>query len=87
MKYPKFTGAEPCAQVGTELFFTQEDSINYRDLDTVKRLCGSCEMREPCLEYALHVNVVGIWGGTTDVQRRRIRRERKIVPTSVVKAS
>lgn len=87
MKYPKFTGSEPCAQVGTDLFFTQEDAINYHNLDMVKALCGSCSMREPCLEYALHVNVVGIWGGTTDVQRRRIRRERNIIPTPIVKVS
>lgn len=87
MKYPAFTGAEPCAQVGADLFFTQDDSINYRDLDKVKGLCASCEMREPCLEYALHVNVVGVWGGTTDVQRKRIRKQRNIIPTPVMKVS
>lgn len=87
MKYPTFTGAEPCAQVGTDLFFTQDDSINYRDLDRVKRLCASCEMQEPCLEYALHVNVVGVWGGTTDVQRKQIRKQRNIIPTPVMKVS
>lgn len=87
MKYPSFTGSEPCAQVGTDLFFTKEDAINYHDLDRVKALCASCVMREPCLEYALHVNVVGVWGGTTDGQRKRIRRQRNIVPTPVMKAS
>lgn len=87
MKYPAFTGVEPCAQVGTDLFFTQDDSINYRDLDKVKRLCASCEMQEPCLEYALHVSVVGVWGGTTDVQRKQIRKQRNIIPTPVMKVS
>lgn len=87
MKYPAFTGAEPCAQVGTDLFFTPEDAVNYRHLDTVKAVCASCVMREPCLGYALHVNVVGVWGGTTDGQRKQIRRHRNITPIPVMQAS
>jgi hypothetical protein len=87
MKYPSFTGAEPCAQVGTDLFFTPDNSIVYRDIREVKALCDVCPMQDPCLEYALHVNVVGIWGGTTEHQRRLIRRERNIIPTPITKAS
>ena len=73
MKYPSFTGQEPCAQIGTDLFFPPDNSIVYRDLKMVRSICGSCDMREPCLEYALRVNVVGIWGGTTESQRKQIR--------------
>jgi len=87
MRYPQFTGSEPCAQVGSELFFTPEHSYLYRDLNTVKALCDSCPMQEPCLEYALHVKVVGIWGGTTEAQRDKIRRQRNITARPVVKAS
>lgn len=87
MKYPKFTGAEPCAQVGTDLFFTPDNSVVYRDVRHVRALCADCPMREPCLEYALHVNVVGIWAGTTEHERKQIRRKRNIVPQSILKAS
>lgn len=87
MKYPDFTGAEPCTQVGGDAFFTAEDAINYHNLDKVKALCASCAMRGPCLEYALHVNVVGVWGGTTDGQRRRMRQQLNISPTPVMKVS
>lgn len=87
MKYPKFTGDEPCAQVGTDLFFPPDNSIVYRDLKIVRSLCGSCVMQGPCLEYALHVNVSGVWGGTTEQQRKAIRRERNIIPLPITKAS
>jgi hypothetical protein len=87
LKYPRFTGAEPCAQVGTDLFFTPDNSIVYRDIREVKALCDACPMQGPCLEYALHVNVVGIWGGTTESQRRMIRRERNIIAEPITKAS
>lgn len=87
MKYPRFTGEEPCAQVGVEHFFTPEGSSNYTDLATVKAICADCPSKEPCLEYALHVNVIGVWGGTTEPQRRSIRKERGIIPLHVLAAS
>jgi WhiB family redox-sensing transcriptional regulator len=87
LKYPSFTGSEPCAQVGADLFFTPDNSVVYRDVRQVKALCEQCPMQEPCLEYALHVNVVGIWGGTTEQQRKAIRRQRNIIATPITKAS
>jgi WhiB family redox-sensing transcriptional regulator len=87
MKYPQFTGSEPCTQVGADLFFTPDTSIVYRDIRKVKAVCEECPMREPCLDYALHVNVVGIWGGTTEKQRIIMRRKRRIVATPITQAS
>jgi WhiB family redox-sensing transcriptional regulator len=78
---PKYTGQEPCAQIGPDLFFTKDDMrASYSHLDKVLRLCDSCQMQSECLEYALRVNVQGIWGGTTEGMRRQIRRSRNIVP-------
>lgn len=40
-----------------------------------KRFCARCPVREDCLAYALdHPDLDGIWGGTSDRERRRIRR-------------
>jgi WhiB family redox-sensing transcriptional regulator len=40
--------------------------------------CLRCPVRVTCLKYALDdPKVVGIWGGTTTMQRRTMRRGRK----------
>ena len=39
-------------------------------------ICNSCPVKEPCLEHALFFNEVGIWGGTSNRQRRAIKKER-----------
>ena len=42
-------------------------------------VCNTCPVKQPCLEAALSIEVsadIGIWGGTTPAERRRLRRER-----------
>lgn len=41
-----------------------------------KRACGTCPIRTSCLAYALRHHEVGTWGGTTEYQRRLLRRPR-----------
>jgi WhiB family redox-sensing transcriptional regulator len=44
--------------------------------ETAKGLCLGCTVRELCLLYALETNqVTGVWGGTTEEERRSIRRK------------
>ena len=41
-----------------------------------KRVCRSCEVRAECLEFALENDErFGIWGGLSERERRRIKRE------------
>lgn len=42
-----------------------------------RALCAQCPVRTPCLDYALFVKEpYGIWGGLTEVERRRLVRDR-----------
>ena len=42
-----------------------------------RALCAGCPVRTPCLEYALDVREPhGIWGGLTQLERRRLTRRR-----------
>ncbi len=44
---------------------------------TAQKLCAACDVREPCLEYALDNAIeFGVWGGLTERQRRSLRRRR-----------
>ena len=39
--------------------------------------CTLCPVQRPCLAFALEHHEVGIWGGTSDLERKRLRRKQK----------
>ena len=42
-------------------------------------ICATCPVVAPCLEYALtHRLEHGVWGGTSERERRRILRRRRL---------
>ncbi len=44
----------------------------------VAKVCGHCVVRNECLEYALENKEYGVWGGTTERQRRDINKDRRV---------
>jgi len=61
-----------CAQTDPEAFFPEKGGST-RD---AKRICDGCEVRSECLEYALaNDERFGIWGGLSERERRKLRRE------------
>ena len=41
-----------------------------------KKVCRACEVRTECLEYALqHDERFGIWGGLSERERRKLKRQ------------
>ena len=68
---PEWTTDALCAQVDPALFYPEAGEPN-RD---AKRICAGCEVRPECLAYALaHRERHGVWGGTTERERRWLRR-------------
>ncbi len=60
-----------CAQTDPEAFFPEKGGST-RD---AKKICGSCEVRSECLEYALENDErFGIWGGLSERERRKLRK-------------
>lgn len=46
-------------------------------IERAKSVCGECPVRCECLEFALETNQdAGIWGGTSEDERRLLRRQR-----------
>ena len=65
-----------CRGVDPDLFFPQRGEMTGREHEAV-RVCRGCMVRIDCLEYALDNTIMyGIWGGLSERQRRRIRRQR-----------
>ena len=61
-----------CAQTDPEAFFPEKGGSTRE----AKRVCRSCDVRAECLEYALeHDERFGIWGGMSERERRRLKRE------------
>ena len=59
-----------CAQIDPEMFFPEKGGST-RD---PKRVCAACEVRDPCLQYALdHDERFGVWGGYSERERRRLK--------------
>lgn len=79
MKPPQFDGSQPCASTDPEAWFPEPRSFTEANQLAVK-LCGTCEFRQPCLDYALsQPRISGIWGGTTHNDRVALRREERAV--------
>ena len=53
-------------------FPTRGESIR-----VARAFCSGCAVRAECLEYTLaHDRTVGVWGGLTERERKRVRRAR-----------
>ena len=48
-------------------------------VEVARRICASCPVQAPCLEYALthHIDH-GVWGGASERERRRILKRRRM---------
>ena len=64
-----------CLGVDPDLFFPERGASTRE----AKSVCRGCEVRVECLEYALqHGEKFGIWGGLSERERRRVRRQRAL---------
>ncbi|WP_122820061.1 WhiB family transcriptional regulator [Varibaculum vaginae] len=60
-----------CAQTDPEAFFPEKGGSTRE----AKAVCELCEVRDECLSYALENDErFGIWGGLSERERRRLRR-------------
>lgn len=48
------------------------------DTDMAKKICNECPVMVECLNYALHHESYGIWGGLTERERQTMRRIRSV---------
>jgi hypothetical protein len=88
-------GTPPCAESFPDAFFSEEQSVTvmnhkgkpvlktwskYEYEKEAKAICAECPYKIACLEYAIKYNELGIWGGTTENQRKNMRTARNLEP-------
>ncbi len=63
-----------CRGLEPSIFFPDDED----EAIDAKAVCGDCNVRVACLEHALTIREkVGVWGGATERERRRIIRQRR----------
>ena len=73
-----------CLGVDPDLFFPERGASTRE----AKEVCRGCVVREECLEFALaNGEKFGIWGGMSERERRRIRRQRALARQAASTAS
>jgi WhiB family transcriptional regulator, redox-sensing transcriptional regulator len=68
-----------CRSSDPDLFFpVGTTGPALEQIAAAKAVCTGCEVRQRCLEFALTTNQdSGVWGGTSEEERRHIRRARR----------
>ncbi len=63
-----------CSDLSSDSFFLAGEDLE--GMRRAQKICATCPVKVECLEFALGTNqTLGIWGGTTPNERRRLRRE------------
>jgi WhiB family transcriptional regulator, redox-sensing transcriptional regulator len=64
-----------CMTADADLFFPLSPSgAAIKQVARAKAICACCPIRRACLDYALSAGPIhGVWGGTTESERRRLR--------------
>lgn len=64
-----------CRGADPDLFFPERGASTR----TAKSICRECAVQDQCLEFAIvSSEKFGIWGGMSERERRKIRKERQI---------
>jgi WhiB family redox-sensing transcriptional regulator len=70
-----------CAHREPSLFFPS-DGVG---VEVARKVCGDCPVKGQCLEYAIDNRIDhGVWGGTSERERRRIIRSRSELAKQLV---
>jgi WhiB family redox-sensing transcriptional regulator len=78
MKFPDLTRGL-CREIGIEFFFPEEGGSGTDIYTYSRKICGKCVVKNECLEWAIRHEAYGMWGGTTPMERKKIRRNRNII--------
>lgn len=65
-----------CRDVDPEIFFpVGTTGPALAQIQAAQSICGTCNVQRECLDWALETGQdAGIWGGTTEEERREMRR-------------
>jgi len=70
---PSWTEDANCKGADADIFFPERGASTRK----AKAICRACNVQLECLEFAIeNSEKFGIWGGLSERERRRIKRQR-----------
>jgi WhiB family redox-sensing transcriptional regulator len=78
LEYPDFfnDGDPICASTDPDIFFPDYRlSDRSKEVKDAKAVCTDCPYKLQCLAWALKYEDIGIWGGTTERERRLMKQK------------
>ena len=67
-----------CRGMSIHLFFGEDNEQTRAAREKrAKAVCRTCPVIDTCLQVAIDRNERGVWGGTNEQDRKRIRRQRQ----------
>jgi WhiB family redox-sensing transcriptional regulator len=82
-QHEDWRGQGACLSADPELFFPiSSRGASAPQIARARSVCASCPVRAQCLSFALSTHQHGIWGGTTEDERKRLRRRAHRQPAS-----
>jgi len=73
-----------CKEVGVEIFYPDGPGEAESVYVMARKVCGNCDVKQACLEWAVRHESHGMWGGTTPRERMAIRKKRGIMVQEVL---
>ena len=73
-----------CREIGGDIFYAGDEDDpgqidnNLANMMIAKKVCMGCSHKLECLEWGLHHETFGIWGGLSPKELSRMRSKRKI---------
>jgi hypothetical protein len=75
--YPEWHRDALCAEIGGNSWFPEKGDT----AQDARKICVRCPVRQECLDYALeNADLTGIWGATSEWERKRMRRGEEVTP-------
>jgi WhiB family redox-sensing transcriptional regulator len=71
---PRWHPDAACKDMDVAKFFPTRYEMNNDEHRAARRVCRGCPVRLECLEAGMVKYQSGIWGGSSDKERRRARR-------------
>ena len=72
-----------CLGMSDLFMITDEDSRPLRGggrramIEEAKAICSTCTVREPCAELGMEIGDYGVWGGLSQSQLRKMKKEQR----------
>jgi hypothetical protein len=71
---PTWRKESACRGLDTNMFFVNAGQT-VKATKIKKQLCKNCVVRKSCLQYALDNKCKGIWGGTSEHERKKFGKK------------